>query len=175
MLTELAPLWSPDTPVFENFKTSNLLPLVHTSAVLYASWSKLSGSLYIFSFCVIPAPTFQCLGTSHPTLFVSFFHWTLVRLIHSVFNLSFYSNPYFWFHPYPLLLKLTWGQILSPWLGDIVDYGIGLSYRPARLHITYVCLPVRQPYLCAIVDYFPKTGTKNLATGSWSDWKSIFA
>ncbi len=26
------------------------------------------------------------------------------------------------------------GKILSPWLGDIVDYGIGLSYRHARLH-----------------------------------------
>jgi hypothetical protein len=25
-------------------------------------------------------------------------------------------------------------QILSPWLGDVVDYGIGLSYRSARLH-----------------------------------------
>ncbi len=25
------------------------------------------------------------------------------------------------------------GQILSTWLGDIVDYGIGLSYRPASL------------------------------------------
>ncbi len=36
-------------------------------------------------------------------------------------------------------------QILSPWLGDIVDYGIGLSYR----HI-------RQPYA--------QSGTNNLAT-----------
>ncbi len=26
------------------------------------------------------------------------------------------------------------GQINSPWLGDIVDSGIGLSYRPSRLH-----------------------------------------
>jgi hypothetical protein len=26
-----------------------------------------------------------------------------------------------------------WSQILSPWLGDIADSGIGLSYRPACL------------------------------------------
>jgi hypothetical protein len=26
------------------------------------------------------------------------------------------------------------GPIQSPWLGDKVDYGIGLSYRPVRLH-----------------------------------------
>ncbi len=33
--------------------------------------------------------------------------------------------------------KLTSGQILSPWLGDIVDSGIGLSYRPASLCIAW--------------------------------------
>ncbi len=36
---------------------------------------------------------------------------------------------------YHLILRLSCGQILSPWLGEIVDYGIGLSYRPVRLHI----------------------------------------
>ncbi len=28
----------------------------------------------------------------------------------------------------------SYSQTRSPWLGDIVDSGIGLSYRPARLH-----------------------------------------
>ncbi len=32
------------------------------------------------------------------------------------------------------MLISTWGQIFSPWLGDRVDYGIGLSNLPARLH-----------------------------------------
>ncbi len=35
--------------------------------------------------------------------------------------------------------------------GDIVDSGIGLSYRPARLHKAFG--PVRQPH--ARVDYIP--------------------
>ncbi len=34
----------------------------------------------------------------------------------------------------PLLLFQLNSIILSPWLGDIVDSGIGLSYRPAMLH-----------------------------------------
>jgi hypothetical protein len=45
------------------------------------------------------------------------------------------------------------GQILSPCLGDIVDYtvyGIGLSYWPAR--------QVRQP--CVMVDYIPHQGLR---------------
>jgi hypothetical protein len=50
-------------------------------------------------------------------------------------------------------------QILSPWLGDIVDSGIGLSHRPARLQ--YAGEPVQQPY--AEVDYIPQSETKNLA------------
>ncbi len=29
----------------------------------------------------------------------------------------------------------TFGQIYSPWLGNIVDSSIGLSYRPASLHV----------------------------------------
>ncbi len=30
-------------------------------------------------------------------------------------------------------VRWTRGQILSPWLGDIIDSGMGLSYRPASL------------------------------------------
>jgi len=30
-----------------------------------------------------------------------------------------------------------WGQILSPWLGYIVDSGIGLSYRPISLYVAW--------------------------------------
>ncbi len=33
-----------------------------------------------------------------------------------------------------MLVVLNSSQILSPWLGDIVDSGIGLSYRPAIVH-----------------------------------------
>ncbi len=54
---------------------------------------------------------------------------------------------------------MAWGQILSPRLVDIVDYGIGgLSHRPAKMQPAG---PVRHPY--AIVDYIPQSGTKNLA------------
>jgi len=35
---------------------------------------------------------------------------------------------------YPSADILFCSQILIPWLGDKVDSGIGLSYRPARLH-----------------------------------------
>ncbi len=35
-------------------------------------------------------------------------------------------------------IRLTaWGQILSSWLGDIVDSGLGLSYRLASLVVKY--------------------------------------
>jgi hypothetical protein len=47
-------------------------------------------------------------------------------------------------------------QILSTWLGNIVDTGIGLWYRPASQ-----CSPggpVRQPY--ATVDYSPSQGLR---------------
>ncbi len=54
------------------------------------------------------------------------------------------------------------GQILSPWLRDIVDSGIGLSYWSASLCRLAGCM-VGQPY--ARVNYIPQPGTKNLATG----------
>ncbi len=43
--------------------------------------------------------------------------------------------------------------------GYIVDYGIGLSYRPARLQVGG---PVQKPY--ARVDYITQSGIKNWAT-----------
>jgi hypothetical protein len=46
----------------------------------------------------------------------------------------------------------TWGQIQSRWLGDIVNSGIGSSYRHARLHVM-AGWPVRQPY--AGIDFIP--------------------
>ncbi len=46
--------------------------------------------------------------------------------------------------------------ILSPCRGDIVDSGIGLSYRPARLH-----------KLASRYDNPMPESTKNLATGKW--------
>ncbi len=59
-----------------------------------------------------------------------------------------------------VLCYLFCSQILSPWLGDIVDYDIGLSYRP----IGYIGRggAIRQPY--AVVDCSPLSGTKNLAS-----------
>jgi hypothetical protein len=54
------------------------------------------------------------------------------------------------------------GQILSPLLGDKVDSGIGLSYRPARLHTIY--LRSGSTILCQSRLYLP-VRTKNLATG----------
>jgi len=171
MLTELAPLWSPDTPVFptfENSTTSNLLPLFHTSDV---RMHYVLNSLNLF---VTPAPGFSVSRNLSPTFFVSF-NWTLIRLIPSVFKLSFYSNPYFWFHPYPPLLETYLRPNSKSLTGKYSRLWHRVSYRPARLHITYVCLSVRQPYLYAIVDYVPKPRTKNFATGSWSDLKRIFA
>ncbi len=53
----------------------------------------------------------------------------------------------------------TRGQILSPWLGDLVDCGIGLSHRPARLQR----LASRYGTLCqSRLQYIPQSGTKNL-------------
>jgi hypothetical protein len=47
-----------------------------------------------------------------------------------------------------------WGQILSPWLGDIVDYGKGLHvFGPPLLHRLAV---VGMTTLYAIVDYIPQ-------------------
>jgi hypothetical protein len=51
-------------------------------------------------------------------------------------------------------------KFLVPDWWVIVDSGIGLSYRPARLHRRK---PVQQPY--ARVDYISQSGTKNLASG----------
>ncbi len=60
-------------------------------------------------------------------------------------------------------------HILSAWLGgDIVDSGMGLSYRdrPTRLHrLAGRYDKSRQPY--ARVDYISQTGTKNLAFVQW--------
>jgi hypothetical protein len=53
-------------------------------------------------------------------------------------------------------------KFLVPERGNIVDSGIGLSYRPDRLH-TQAVGPVRQP--CAGVDYIPQSWKKNLASG----------
>jgi hypothetical protein len=52
-------------------------------------------------------------------------------------------------------------QIHSPWLGDIVDSGIGLFYRPANLCI----LAGRNDNPIPEVTLFPQSGTMNLATG----------
>ncbi len=53
-----------------------------------------------------------------------------------------------WVYWYVLCLQslspVSWNQILSPLLGDKVDYGIGLSYRPARLTTT-ICLSQLYP------------------------------
>ncbi len=53
---------------------------------------------------------------------------------------------------YSMCSEASGSQILIPWLGDIVDAGIGLTGVPAR-----------QPN--ARVDYIPWAGTKNLASG----------
>jgi hypothetical protein len=40
------------------------------------------------------------------------------------------------FECYSFVFKLVFSsQILSPWLGDIVDFGIRFSYRPASLRM----------------------------------------
>ncbi len=51
-------------------------------------------------------------------------------------------------------------EFIVPDWGDKVNTGIGLSYRPTRLH--RLCGPVCQPY--AGVDYIPQSGTMNLAS-----------
>ncbi len=53
-------------------------------------------------------------------------------------------------HPVHRLTIKYCSQIHSPWLGDIVDFGIGLSYRPVSL---LPGGPVRQPY--AGVNFIP--------------------
>jgi hypothetical protein len=50
-------------------------------------------------------------------------------------------------------------KFIVPDWGDKVDSGIGLSYRPAKLHM--VGRPVQQPY--ARVNYVPHSGNMNLA------------
>jgi len=56
--------------------------------------------------------------------------------------------------------QCTVAKFIVPDCGDKVNSDIGLSYRPARL---YMCWrSVRQPY--AGVNYFPQSGTMNLAT-----------
>jgi hypothetical protein len=59
-----------------------------------------------------------------------------------------------------LILPISRGPILSPWLGDIVDSGIGLSCWPANL--------------CSLLGWYdnpmpestisPQSGTQDLAT-----------
>ncbi len=56
-------------------------------------------------------------------------------------------------------------QILSPWLGYIVDSDIRLSYRPAGYIAWQAGTAERQPY--ARVDYITQSGTMNLATGQY--------
>ncbi len=53
-------------------------------------------------------------------------------------------------------------KFLFPDWGDIVDSGIGLSYRPARLHIGW---RAGRTTLCQSRLYIPQSGTKNLASG----------
>jgi hypothetical protein len=52
-------------------------------------------------------------------------------------------------------------KFLGPDWGDIVDSGIGLSYRLAMLRIGHGGL-VQQPYVS--VDYMSQSGTKNLSS-----------
>ncbi len=69
------------------------------------------------------------------------------------------------------MVKQNRGQILSPWRGDIADSGMGLSYRPARLHR----LPARYDnpiqYAITIVNCTIsfRSGTKNLATAGLAE------
>jgi hypothetical protein len=60
-----------------------------------------------------------------------------------------------------ILVSKSWGQILSPWLGDIVDSGIGMLYRPASL----CSLAGRYDNPLSESTISPQSGTKNLATG----------
>jgi hypothetical protein len=52
-------------------------------------------------------------------------------------------------------------QILSPWLGDLVDFGIGLLYRPARMRIGW---RAGTTTLCQS-QLYPQSAIKNLASG----------
>jgi hypothetical protein len=65
----------------------------------------------------------------------------------------------------PTLLRELVGTSLAkffvPDLGDIVETGIGLSYRHA-MQPMQPCEPARQPY--ARVDFIHQLGTMNLAT-----------
>jgi hypothetical protein len=64
------------------------------------------------------------------------------------------------------LRRTQCSQIHSPLLGDQVDYGIGLSYRPASL-CSLKGRYIRQPF--AIVNTFPsKSGTLNWASEPYS-------
>jgi hypothetical protein len=55
----------------------------------------------------------------------------------------------------------TSSQIISPRMGDIVDSGIGLPYRPASL----CSQAVRYDNLTPESTLSPQSGTVNLATG----------
>jgi hypothetical protein len=54
-------------------------------------------------------------------------------------------------------------KFIVPDWGDKANSGIGLSYRPARLHWLHVG-PIRQPYAGVNYSISPRSGTKNLAT-----------
>ncbi len=56
-----------------------------------------------------------------------------------------------------------WGQILIPWLGGKVNYGIGLSYQPASL---YVAWRAGTTTLCYEADFIPPF--RNYEFGYWS-------
>jgi hypothetical protein len=59
-------------------------------------------------------------------------------------------------------------QILSPWLGDKVNYGLGLSWRPASLCSLPGC--IRQPY--AGVDFIPPGRDNEFGYGTTTLWHS---
>jgi hypothetical protein len=58
--------------------------------------------------------------------------------------------------------------IVPDW-GDDVDSGIGLLYRPAKLH--RLNGPIRQPY--AGVNFIPLSGTMNLVTSPIYEFDNI--
>ncbi len=66
----------------------------------------------------------------------------------------------------------TCSQILSPWLGDIVDSGIVLSYQPVRLHRLEGRYSNPMPE-----STIPQSGTKDLATVHFSEsgWDRVVA
>ncbi len=71
----------------------------------------------------------------------------------------FFAAPYTAVHFLSLIYNEA--QFLVPDWRDKVDYGIGLSYRPAKLHR----LAGRYDNPMLDLTLYPQSGTKNLATG----------